>query len=328
VRLTNRLGLPDALVRAIAADDYSRGACDISVTQLISPPRLAELRRLHEQEIEEDAAERIWLLMGKIAHGILEKAETAELTEERFFAPAPGGWTFSGALDRLALLDNANRWRVQDYKVTSTWAVRDGGKREWEEQLNLYALLLRAHGFDVEALEIVAICRDWRKAEARRYADRGYPAHQVAVLPVLLWGPARAETFLAERVAAHQAARDAVALPYCSAEDRWQDATAWEVWKAGNKRRSAAYGTREGAEAAIAAAAPGTLTITERPGVPKRCAEYCAVREHCIARADGQWTAAELAAVEPFRAGPGPTVEVDAGQGGGGSGGTGEAGAE
>jgi hypothetical protein len=99
--------LPEAVYNAVRADDYTRGECDLSVTQLISPPRIVELRRRHEQELEEDASDRIWLLIGKVAHGILERAAPsgAAFTEERLFIDIDG-WRISGAFDSLVLLDD------------------------------------------------------------------------------------------------------------------------------------------------------------------------------------------------------------------------------
>lgn len=104
MRFTNELGLPDAIVQAVTNDSYSRGDADISVTTLIGPPRIAELTRLHEAEIVEDVADRIWLLLGRTVHNILEKAapKGAAITEERLFIDV-GGWTVSGAFDSLVL---------------------------------------------------------------------------------------------------------------------------------------------------------------------------------------------------------------------------------
>src|SRR3954463_10849323 len=38
MKLTNRLGLPEPIVAAVANDGYSRGDADISVTSLLKPP--------------------------------------------------------------------------------------------------------------------------------------------------------------------------------------------------------------------------------------------------------------------------------------------------
>ena len=59
--ITNKHGLPEALVRAVRNDPYTGGG-DISVTKLIDSPQRRQLWRQHEADIEEDVSERIWSL--------------------------------------------------------------------------------------------------------------------------------------------------------------------------------------------------------------------------------------------------------------------------
>ena len=51
MKITNELGLPEALVAAVRNDPYDAGTCDISVTKLISPPRMVALEAEHGKEI-------------------------------------------------------------------------------------------------------------------------------------------------------------------------------------------------------------------------------------------------------------------------------------
>jgi hypothetical protein len=102
MRITNKLGLPSSIVRAVQNDPYTRGKADISVTGLIGPARKRQLEINHLDELEEDAAERLWALLGQIAHGLLERAETTAVTEERLFIERYG-WVISGQFDRLCL---------------------------------------------------------------------------------------------------------------------------------------------------------------------------------------------------------------------------------
>lgn len=311
MRFTNELGLPDAIVQACCNDDYTRGACDLSVTQLIAPPRVVELNRLHGPELVEDVADRIWLLMGKIAHGILEKAapEHTAIFEERLFCDIDTGDTeasedeppgrpitmrISGAFDNLAIAQvKHNTWKLSDYKVTSVWAARHAAnKHEWVQQLNCYAYLLRLHSFDVSEIEIVAICRDWRMTDARKYREDGYPQHQVAVLPLPLWPSRTTLAFMEERVALHRAAR--AKLPLCSDEERWRRATTWALMREGRKSAVRLYDTPGAAYEALKGTEEGknrggAYSVVKRPGIATRCAGYCSVRPFCEARDDGQF---------------------------------------
>lgn len=101
--LTNRLGLPRSIENAVRNDKYTRGDADISVTGLISPARKRALETRHANEISEDVAERIWSLMGQIAHGILDRADDERSLKELRLYIERHGWTISGQFDRLCL---------------------------------------------------------------------------------------------------------------------------------------------------------------------------------------------------------------------------------
>ncbi|MBK1733636.1 hypothetical protein [Thiococcus pfennigii] len=281
MRITNHANLPEAIVEAIRRDPYDAGPCDISLTRLIGPPQIRILERRHDEAIEEDAADRIWALVGQIGHGILERAENTAIAERRLFADV-AGWRISGQLDRLVVLPDG---RLQDYKFTSVWACQDGPKEEWVAQLNALRWLLHANGYPpTRTLEIVAILRDWSRGKAR--AGGGYPRHQVRVLPVGLWTLEEAESYLIGRVRLHQAAEAAAAegrpLPECTPEERWARPDTYAVRKPGRKTALRVF--ERAAEAHALAAATPDGYVEARPGEAVRCAGYCAVAPFCAQR--------------------------------------------
>ena len=85
MKITNKFNLPEAIYEAVKNDGYTRGDSDISVTQLIDSPYIRELKNNHNSEIEEDATDRIWSLLGQAVHTILERADTEDLKEERLY---------------------------------------------------------------------------------------------------------------------------------------------------------------------------------------------------------------------------------------------------
>lgn len=272
MKLTNRLGLPEPIVRAVANDGYSRGDADISVTQLIAPPRQVALIEQHRDEIEEDASDRIFSLLGQAVHTILERAGEG-MAEERLSTEV-NGWKVSGQPDHLALKQGL----LSDYKVTSVWQVIYAAQKdEWPAQVNLYAELARRHGHEINAVEIVAIMRDWSKRKALTEAD--YPREQVAVLPMELWRPSDAQTYLELRVATHQHARKV--LPRCSDEEVWRKPLTWAVMKPGVKKALRVLTTLEGAITYQATQVKGLSSIHERPGEATRCQHYCAAAPFC-----------------------------------------------
>lgn len=275
MKLTNKLNLPQPLVKAVANDGYSKGDCDISVTSLLKPPQIVQLEKRHEEEIEEDVSDRIWSLVGQSIHGILERAEETAIAERRLYVEVDG-WRIGGQMDRFVLKEGL----LQDYKVTSVYKVRDGIPEDFAKQLNIYAHILRANGEEVKKLEIVAILRDWSKNAVER--EEGYPEHQVAVLDVPIIPDDEVLSFMKERVKAH---KEAVSLPSeqlppCTKEDRWAKPDVWAIMKGNNKRAAKLCYSEEAAQVALETAGKGH-DIEYREGVSTRCEKYCPVKKFC-----------------------------------------------
>ena len=281
MKITNRANLPDALVRAVANDPYVGGG-DVSVTTLIGPPQIHYLRHKYENDLEEDAIDRIWSLLGQAVHTILERAEQLGLTEKRLYMPV-GKWNLSGQFDRLVFTPEGI---LQDYKVTSTWTSL-GPKPEWEAQLNVLAHLCRHNGYDVSRLEIVAIYRDWSRAQAMRSPD--YPQQMVRVVTIPVWTADVAHHYIEQRVDLHQQAILLEQVQPCSNEDRWYRGEEWAVTKAGRKSALRCLATYE--EAKTWATENGHLkpdgtalagiSLVHRPGKNVRCESYCSVSRFC-----------------------------------------------
>lgn len=278
MKLTNKLNLPSSIYNAVARDPYSRGDAHISVTGLIGPARKRMLEIQHGDQLTEDAADRIWSLMGQITHGILERSDREAWTEERLYIERHG-WRISGQFDRVLL----EQGLLQDYKLTSTYSVKDGVKPEYEAQANLYALMLREHGHEIRRAQIVAILRDYQKSKALH--DMSYPQAPVVVMDVNLWPADLVETFIQVRLKAHGDAQHV--LPLCSPEERWERPVVWAATKPGNKRATMVRESRKAIEAAIEVAnqtarQPIEYRIEERPAEAIRCAQYCSARPVCV----------------------------------------------
>lgn len=279
--ITNKFGVPQAIVNAMRRFAYSKGASDVSVTEVLKPPRMRCLMIAHDHEIEVDASDRLFSLLGSALHEVLSrKAGPDDVAEERLFMPCEG-WIISGQID--VQRDSAGQMMITDYKLTSV-AGYEMNRPEWEQQLNLYRVLVeRVKGIRVDALQICVILRDWRKLEAVR--DKSYPQCPVQLIPIPMWELEEAERFMRQRVAAHQAAElnsDLLgedSLPECTDEERWLRASAWAVQKPGAQRASRVFLTQWEAEE-YAAGKPG-YEIVERKGKPTRCMHFCDAAPHC-----------------------------------------------
>lgn len=292
-KITNILGLPEPLVRAVENDPYDSGPAHISVTSLIGPARKRRLEIDNADQISEDASQRVWALMGQVAHGILERADVGGITERRLFIERHG-WTISGQFDRLCLFNHA----LQDWKVTSTYAIKGGYRDEWIAQLNIYGLMARLHGYHVDRLEIVAILRDWSKAKAR-HAQDSYPQQPVVKIAIPIWPDAKIASFIKSRLIAHGRAQ--TELPDCTPEERWERPATFRIMKTGNVKATSRHDTLENAksylqhlnEKAATKVAGKTVGTTKRPKKPDtyriereaaeqvRCKDYCPAAPFC-----------------------------------------------
>jgi len=269
---TNIHDLPASIVRAVQNDPYTGGG-DISATRLIDAPQIAALTRTHHAALTVDVSERIWALLGQAVHTIMERAglrEEGVVVEERLFAEIEG-WTISGQFDRM----QRDAQKISDYKVTTVY--KKNGSDSWTRQLNILRWLAAQHGDVIETLEVVAIFRDWRKSDALR--DPSYPRAAIGVIPVPVWPLDETEAYIRERVALHQAARGGMTIP-CTPEERWYSGSTFALVKPGQKRAFRTASTREGLPVLAG------YDVVERPGVYKRCLQYCDVSAFCA-----QWAA-------------------------------------
>lgn len=272
MKITNKHGLPVPIVRAVEHDIYRRVG-DISVTELVKPPQILELERQHDHEITEDAADRIWALYGQAMHYVLQAVATENALQEERLIMQVDGWAVSGKPD-LFEADGT----LSDFKTTSAWSFVFGEKAEWVAQLNLYALLLRHHGFDVKRLQVVAILRDWQKSRA---GDDDYPGAQAIAREVRLWPAEEATRYLERRVSLHQEARQHHRWPPCSPEERWARPEKWAVMKRGKKRAVKLFDSEDEAVGLLGKLEGDSHRIEHRPGVSARCADYCSVLPWC-----------------------------------------------
>lgn len=284
MRITNKHGLPETIVRAVQDDEYDKGDSVLSVTQLISPPRIVLLQNLNKDNLEVDVADRVPALLGTAVHKILEKG-SKDLPnyhlEERLFDVIEG-WKISGAVD--VQIDNGDgTWQINDYKVTGTYSVQ-ADKPEWEQQLNCYAYLsYKNHGRRVTSLKIIAILRDWMRKQAELKSD--YPQAQIVTIDIPVWPTEQQESFIRERVLLHQAAQKAVdngePLVYCTDEERWVRGETWALMKEGRKSAVKLYDNEAEAVEACTQFGAGHY-VDHRPGSPVRCAgNFCLVANYC-----------------------------------------------
>jgi tellurite resistance-related uncharacterized protein len=295
-KITNKQFLPEALVRAVTHDRYDGGTGDISVTTLIAPPQMRALTLTYSGEIVEDAADRIWSMMGSAVHYVVENAvETMKeegdwdskncISEKRYYRDFKD-ITISGQIDLY------EKTVLNDFKLTSVWAIKDainGGKDDWEAQLNLQRWLMAEEFIEVKELYIVAIARDWNKSGSLR--DRDYPPRACRI-EIPIWSDKKMDEYLQERYNAHFGKY----VPLCTPKECWESISTYALRKEG--RQSALRVMESEADLIDWAALKGhTKSVTDedgahqelkkdfyiefRQGARKRCDDYCDVAPFC-----------------------------------------------
>ena len=278
MKLTNRYNLPEPLVRAIKNDDYDKGESDFSITGLLSPPQKNYLTEKHWEEMEEDASDRIWSLLGTSVHNMLEKGlGEGSRGEERLFAEI-GGSVISGKFDHLDIKNKT----LSDYKCTSAYAVKGELKPEWEKQLNYYKQLCQINDIEIDKLQIVAILRDWSKMQMMRSPD--YPRANVVVLDIPMWQDEVTLEDMRHAVTEQLEAREGNYRP-CTDGERWKSDNVYAVMKAKRKSALRLLSTRADAEKYCfdneLIDGEAGITIEFREGVAKRCLDYCSAAPYC-----------------------------------------------
>lgn len=283
MKLTNNFNLPETFINVIKRPQYSRGKAQISVTEMLNSPRIVQLRQKHMEEITEDAADMVWSLFGSAVHNILQHGKgDNHIVEERLHIDF-NDWHISGALDLQEVTPNGIG--IRDYKVTSAWAVQQD-KKEWVEQLNLYAWLVeKVKGIQVTDLQIIGIVRDWSRRDAA--TRESYPQAPIAVINIPLWTMEQREAFVIDRLSKHNEAVFDLgvgdSLKECTPEEMWEKPTVYAVRKIGGVRAKSLHGSKEKADAELATlnAKKADYEIEVREGGRTRCEGFCQVAQFC-----------------------------------------------
>lgn len=271
--LTNATNLPQAIVDAVRNDTYTKGKADISITGLLKPMRAVALESQHSEGISEDVADRLYALYGQIVHGILERAASSyAVAERRLYLGIDGVWV-SGQMDSYEIKDDV----LVDWKFVTAWKFKQPDPpKEWIQQLNCYAELLRANGYPIKKLQVVGLIRDHSKLEAKR--DSAYPQFPIVRIEIPMWEQKVAQDFIRERVKAYKDAK--VTLPECTPEERWAKPDIYAVMKKGRKSAVRLFHSEEEAKNFIDPM-DQNLSIVKRPAENMRCENYCAAAPYC-----------------------------------------------
>lgn len=281
LELTNDYNLPGPLYRALCFDGYDKGSkpSNISTTSLIGSPLIFQLKKRHGKKVVEDASSRVWSLLGQAVHVIAERAEDKDsLSEERFYMDIDG-WTISGQIDIY------EHGKLSDIKVTSVFAFQLEEKEDWQNQMSVNSALLRHAGFEVTAVEIAAIVKDWSRRKAE--FDISYPQVPIIVKPMGLWPNEKVMEYIRQRVKLHQEAEKLPddEIPICTPAERWARGESWAIMADKAKRATAVLYSEETANERMVVLAEKNpkkkFRIEYRPAEDTKCLHFCPCAKYC-----------------------------------------------
>lgn len=272
--ITNRNGLPEAMVRACETTAHNKPG-NISATTLLKGVKEILLTNRHWDNMTDDVSDRIWAIFGTAVHSMLEH-ETPDTFAEEYTALKIGDYTVTGRIDCYNMKDAV----IEDYKTASTWKVIFKDFGDWYKQGMIYAYLMRKNGFDVKRCRFIAMLKDWSKSKAKH--DASYPDSPVYVhqFDVTEKGIEEIEAFIVEKLNAIKLCETFGddEITECTKEERWAKDDVYAVMKAGRKTAIKLYGNEY--EAKMRAADENGY-VEKREGVSTKCLEYCSCCDYC-----------------------------------------------
>tara|TARA_B100001939_G_scaffold298452_1_gene273481 strand:- start:360 stop:1241 length:882 start_codon:yes stop_codon:yes gene_type:complete len=287
MKITNKHNLPLVLIDWIENSNKQRqlqvDQGDFTVTQLLSNPKEQYLLS-RNPDIEVDASQFISVLSGEAWHAGIAANSTnrrfnGALVEKRFSIKYHG-WKITGQPD---VIDGDY---LMDYKESTVGRFAKGVPQEYENQLNFYHYILSSNGKHPKFMGIWVKYKDYMPSRA---GTNHYPDAAMQYFPVQIWDYDEQDAFIKSRIEAHvgnlNSQLDKMDMPQCTDEERWYSNEVHAVMKKGGKRSLHNAATHEDAQAWIDGAntrvKKDQLTIERRPGVYRKCENYCFAKSVC-----------------------------------------------
>lgn len=212
MKITNVDDLPQIVVEALKNDTYKVGGW-IGVTTLIDAVQIRHLKRKHHHEIEEDASDMLWALLGQCTHAVLERAHINDYRRRAFLTVIEALQKESGRFNENAK-EKLNQMIKQLFAMMEFLFPEVKGRYMWETTLHYeYGGKLLYGTFDVydkidKILYDYKMCSVWAYAyeESRRkwraqtniYAfmlrKAGYPVTDIRIVAIFRdWSAAKVE---------------------------------------------------------------------------------------------------------------------------------------
>ena len=276
MKVTNRLHLPEAFVKAVSVERHNKAGC-YSATTLNKGTKEIILQERHWDEFTVDAADSVWATFGTAVHAIMENYEDGNFHEEKFDI-AVSKSRVTGVVDSYDM----ERGFINDWKTASVYKVMKGDFSDWYKQGMTYAWLLKQNGLEVRRCRFIALLKDHSMTKAE--TDSSYPqapvfTYEFEVTPEELAQTGERITAKVKDIEAAELLGDDDIAP-CTAEERWADGDKWAVMKNGRKSAVRVFDTEIDAEN-CAGELGNSHYVEHRPAVSRKCGKYCLCKDFC-----------------------------------------------
>lgn len=276
MKVTNKLHLPEAFVKAVSVERHNKAGC-YSATTLNKGTKEIILQERHWDEFTIDAADQVWATFGTAVHAIMEKYEDGNFHEEKFDI-AVSKSRVTGVVDSYDM----ERGIINDWKTASVYKVMKGDFADWYKQGMTYAWLLKQNGLDVRRCRFIALLKDHSMTKAE--TDGSYPqspvfTYEFEVTPEELEQAGARITAKVKDIEAAELLGDDDIEP-CTPEERWADGEKWAVMKNGRKTAIRVFDTEIDAEN-CAGELGNSHYVEHRPAVSRKCGKYCMCKDFC-----------------------------------------------
>lgn len=283
MKITNKLGLPTQLVRAVESD-YKYKDKKYSITSLLDPSRVLQLKRRHNDEIEQDVSESIWMAFGTGFHSVFEniKLHDYELAEQYVRATVYEDYILSGIVDYINTKDKY----VVDYKTTSVWSViYESNNDKWLKQLQMSAYLWYKETNEwYDKGYIYAFLKDFNKRDSK--SKDNYPELPIKVIEFDLGTVEEIEEWIINKfkdIKVYESLLDNQ-LPMCTLEDRFNKGDTFAIKKKKTKRAMKVHTDYNEAKKHLSNLErkyPNMYELDIRKGKDVKCLDYCNCNKFC-----------------------------------------------
>lgn len=278
MKVTNKLNLPLALVKAVSVERHNKPG-SYSATTLLKGTKETILQERHWDELETDASDSIWAVWGTAVHAIFENMKDNTFHEE-YFEWEVNGLLITGRVDSYDLENET----LNDWKTASVYKIMKQDFKDWRRQGLIYAWLMNKAGLKVRKCRFIALLKDHSKTKAK--TDAGYPQSPTFVyeFDVTEEDLFNVGHFIEQKVNSlkfnYELPDDEISE--CTAEERWEDEPKFAVMKPGRKSALRLFEDEKLANDFLAVQPEkDNCYIQARPGIPRKCEDYCSCHDFC-----------------------------------------------